>query len=110
MYVYLQQELPDALRDEATFLQKKYPSIASRNGTPFLAKTLNRVSLGYHFTTKNSKYTSKKIKGSDVLDLGHKVFFSEQDNANYFLLLSSFSLNTVKFQNWQNNLFYSKSR
>ena len=35
----------DALKDEATFLQKKYPSIASRNGTAHLAKTLNRVSL-----------------------------------------------------------------
>lgn len=36
--------MKDALTDEAAFLQRKYPSIASRNGTPFLAKTLNRVS------------------------------------------------------------------
>lgn len=33
----------DALRDEGTFLQRKYPTIASRNGTPYLAKTLNRL-------------------------------------------------------------------
>jgi len=32
------------LKDEATYLQKHYPSIASRNGTQYLARTLNRVS------------------------------------------------------------------
>uniref|UniRef100_A0A0B6ZVX5 dynamin GTPase n=1 Tax=Arion vulgaris TaxID=1028688 RepID=A0A0B6ZVX5_9EUPU len=41
------KELSDSLRDEASFLQKKYPSIANRNGTPYLAKTLNRL-LMYH--------------------------------------------------------------
>ncbi|CAG5134974.1 unnamed protein product [Candidula unifasciata] len=38
-----QKELSESLKDEATFLQKKYPSIANRNGTPYLAKTLNRL-------------------------------------------------------------------
>ncbi|XP_059061853.1 dynamin-1-like protein isoform X5 [Achroia grisella] len=33
----------DALKDEATYLQRKYPTIATRNGTPYLAKTLNRL-------------------------------------------------------------------
>ncbi|KAH9508158.1 Dynamin-1-like protein, partial [Bulinus truncatus] len=37
------KDLAESLKDEATFLQKKYPSIASRNGTPYLAKTLNRL-------------------------------------------------------------------
>ena len=37
-----------------------------------------------------------------------QYFFSEQDNANHFLLISSFSLNTVKNQNRQNNLFFMK--
>uniref|UniRef100_A0A3B3SH95 Dynamin-1-like protein n=1 Tax=Paramormyrops kingsleyae TaxID=1676925 RepID=A0A3B3SH95_9TELE len=32
----------DAIRDEYAFLQKKYPSLASRNGTKYLARTLNR--------------------------------------------------------------------
>jgi len=31
------------MKDEAAFLQKKYPAIASRNGTKYLAKTLNRL-------------------------------------------------------------------
>ncbi|CAF1347667.1 unnamed protein product [Rotaria magnacalcarata] len=39
--------IDEALRYESAFLQKTYPSIASRNGTPFLAKTLNRL-LMYH--------------------------------------------------------------
>ncbi|KAG7268766.1 hypothetical protein CRUP_034250 [Coryphaenoides rupestris] len=32
----------DAVRDEHAFLQKKYPSLANRNGTKYLSKTLNR--------------------------------------------------------------------
>ncbi|KAL8566373.1 Dynamin-1-like protein [Nucella lapillus] len=37
------KEMSQALKDEASFLQKKYPSIASRNGSNYLAKTLNRL-------------------------------------------------------------------
>uniref|UniRef100_A0A8C5CM72 Dynamin-1-like protein n=1 Tax=Gadus morhua TaxID=8049 RepID=A0A8C5CM72_GADMO len=33
----------DAIRDEHAFLQKKYPSLANRNGTKYLARTLNRL-------------------------------------------------------------------
>ena len=50
----------------------------------------------------------KKIKGSDVLHFDCKIIFPEQDNANHFLLISSFSLTTVNFQNRQNNLFCTK--
>ncbi|CAG5056000.1 unnamed protein product [Parnassius apollo] len=35
--------ISDSLKDEATYLQRKYPTIATRNGTPYLAKTLNRL-------------------------------------------------------------------
>ncbi|XP_012277422.1 dynamin-1-like protein isoform X2 [Orussus abietinus] len=35
--------IQDSLKDEATFLQRKYPTLANRNGTPYLAKTLNRL-------------------------------------------------------------------
>ncbi len=31
------------IRDEASFLQRKYPTLATRNGTQYLAKTLNRL-------------------------------------------------------------------
>lgn len=37
------KSIQDALKDEATFLQRRYPTLASRNGTPYLAKTLNRL-------------------------------------------------------------------
>ncbi|XP_078529933.1 dynamin-1-like protein isoform X5 [Lissotriton helveticus] len=33
----------DSIRDEYAFLQKKYPSLATRNGTKYLARTLNRL-------------------------------------------------------------------
>ncbi|XP_041113030.1 dynamin-1-like protein isoform X3 [Polyodon spathula] len=33
----------EATRDEYAFLQKKYPSLANRNGTKYLARTLNRL-------------------------------------------------------------------
>lgn len=37
------KDIREAIRDEATFLQRKYPTLATRNGTPYLAKTLNRL-------------------------------------------------------------------
>ena len=37
------KSIEDALKDEQTFLQRKYPTLASRNGTPYLTKTLNRL-------------------------------------------------------------------
>lgn len=37
------KSIKDALKDEASFLQRKYPTLANRNGTPYLAKTLNRL-------------------------------------------------------------------
>ncbi|XP_068578602.1 dynamin-1-like protein isoform X4 [Cebidichthys violaceus] len=33
----------DSIRDEYAYLQKKYPSLANRNGTKHLARTLNRL-------------------------------------------------------------------
>lgn len=35
--------IEETLKDEATFLQRRYPSLATRNGTLYLAKTLNRL-------------------------------------------------------------------
>ncbi|XP_011212548.2 dynamin-1-like protein [Bactrocera dorsalis] len=37
------KQIDDQLKDEAAFLQRKYPTLATRNGTPYLAKTLNRL-------------------------------------------------------------------
>ncbi|XP_034252441.1 dynamin-1-like protein isoform X2 [Thrips palmi] len=37
------KSIKDALKDEAAYLQRKYPTLATRNGTPYLAKTLNRL-------------------------------------------------------------------
>lgn len=37
------KSIEDALKDEQAFLQRKYPTLASRNGTPYLTKTLNRL-------------------------------------------------------------------
>lgn len=36
------KSVTDSIRDEYAFLQKKYPSLANRNGTKYLARTLNR--------------------------------------------------------------------
>jgi hypothetical protein len=37
------KSIQEALKDEAAFLQRKYPTLANRNGRPYLAKTLNRL-------------------------------------------------------------------
>lgn len=37
------KNIDDAIKDEVSFLQRKYPTLANRNGTAYLAKTLNRL-------------------------------------------------------------------
>lgn len=37
------KDISEAIKDECSFLQRKYPALANRNGTPYLAKTLNRL-------------------------------------------------------------------
>ncbi|XP_048584387.1 dynamin-1-like protein [Nematostella vectensis] len=37
------KSIENALRDEAGFFARNYPTVASRNGTPYLAKTLNKL-------------------------------------------------------------------
>ncbi|TRY78211.1 hypothetical protein TCAL_14445 [Tigriopus californicus] len=37
------KSITDQMKDEASFLQRKYPTLATRNGTQYLAKTLNRL-------------------------------------------------------------------
>ena len=37
------KDIKEAIKDESSFLQRKYPTLATRNGTPYLAKTLNRL-------------------------------------------------------------------
>ncbi|XP_078394010.1 dynamin-1-like protein [Cetorhinus maximus] len=41
--INVNKSIADAIQDEQTFLQKKYPSLATRNGTKYLSKTLNRL-------------------------------------------------------------------
>ena len=38
-----EKSIADALKDEQAFLRKCYPALAIRNGTPYLAKTLNKL-------------------------------------------------------------------
>ena len=38
-----QKTIDDALRDEASFFRQHYPGLAMRNGTSFLAQTLNKL-------------------------------------------------------------------
>ena len=37
------KSIEESLKDESSYLQKKYPTIATRNGSIYLAKTLNRM-------------------------------------------------------------------
>lgn len=61
--------IEEALRDETSFLQRKYPALANRNGTPYLAKTLNRVRTKIEFF-EFSPFNKKKII-FPVVDASH---------------------------------------
>ncbi|OQR71813.1 dynamin-1 protein [Tropilaelaps mercedesae] len=37
------KDITECLKDEGTYLQRRYPALANRNGTPYLVKTLNRL-------------------------------------------------------------------
>lgn len=37
------KSIDDQMKDESSYLQRKYPTLATRNGTQYLAKTLNRL-------------------------------------------------------------------
>ncbi|XP_039629825.1 dynamin-1-like protein isoform X2 [Polypterus senegalus] len=41
--INIRKSIAEATQDEQAFLQRKYPSLANRNGTKYLAKTLNRL-------------------------------------------------------------------
>ncbi len=41
------KDMAEQLRDESAFMQKAYPTLARKNGTPFLAKTLNRLLMNH---------------------------------------------------------------
>ena len=62
-FLFFLQTIQAALRDEALFFQKNYPALASRNGTPFLARTLNKV------YRKNSDLMMKKKRDTKNLPL-----------------------------------------
>ena len=86
-----QQDITDsktieaALKDEQLYLRKRYPALAARNGTPYLAKTLNKLLmqhirdtlpiLRHDITTKLSIYENQlqsmgqpvESKGSSLL-------------------------------------------
>jgi len=68
------KSIDDALKSEATFLQKKYPTLASRNGTPYLAKTLNRL-LMHHI-----RDCLPELKVSDIF---FRVYFSPNVSLSY---------------------------
>ncbi|XP_060678385.1 dynamin-1-like protein isoform X2 [Hemiscyllium ocellatum] len=41
--INVNKSITDVIQDEMCFLQKRYPSLANRNGTKYLSKTLNRL-------------------------------------------------------------------
>lgn len=43
MNSYVNQTIEEALKDEMSFLQRRYPTLANRNGTSYLGKTLQRL-------------------------------------------------------------------
>lgn len=76
------KSINDQLKDEAAYLQRKYPTLATRNGTPYLAKTLNRL-LMHHIRDC--------LPDLKVCALGHRRFKRFYFIfGSFFLLFSNF--------------------
>lgn len=56
------KSINDQLKDEAAYLQRKYPTLATRNGTPYLSKTLNRLLMHHIRDCLPDLKVKKKIK------------------------------------------------
>jgi dynamin 1-like protein len=65
------------LKDESAFLQREYPTLATKNGTPYLAKTLNQLLMRHIRDCLPDIKTRIDIKASDTQSLlncyGHNV-------------------------------------
>lgn len=59
------KSIHDALKSEIAFLQKKYPLLASRNGSAYLITTLNRLLIGHiqeHLPDLQAKVKAKEAE------------------------------------------------
>ena len=59
------KSIQDALKSEIAFLQKKYPTLASRNGSNYLITTLNRLLIGHiqeHLPDLKAKVRAKEVE------------------------------------------------
>lgn len=50
------KSIQECLKDEQKFLHKKYPTLASINGIPYLAKTLNRMLMVNSIFVQSAKH------------------------------------------------------
>ncbi|XP_075014446.1 dynamin-1-like protein isoform X4 [Calonectris borealis] len=68
------KSVTDSIRDEYGFLQKKYPSLANRNGTKYLARTLNRcggarICYIFHETFGRTLESVDPLGGLNTIDI-----------------------------------------
>ncbi|XP_066865157.1 dynamin-1-like protein isoform X11 [Kogia breviceps] len=68
------KSVTDSIRDEYAFLQKKYPSLANRNGTKYLARTLNRcggarICYIFHETFGRTLESVDPLGGLNTIDI-----------------------------------------
>ncbi|KAG1653445.1 Dynamin-1-like protein [Nymphon striatum] len=79
------KSIEDTLKDELSFLQRKYPSLASRNGSPFLAKTLNRLLLHHIRDCLPDLKTRVNVMASQFQSLLHSYGESVDDKGQTLL-------------------------
>lgn len=88
--------MDDQLNDEHSFLQKKYPAIASRNGTKFLGRTLNRLLIHHikdclpelktRINIMTSQYQTLLFSfGEAIEDKVGRVIYSWKEKSNQFV-------------------------
>lgn len=86
------KSIKESLKDEATFLQTKYPTLATINGTPYLAKTLNRL-LMHHI-----RDCLPDLKVSVKQEAGNKIYLNYTSD-HHFFNINNFELTLEIFRN-----------
>lgn len=105
------QAIEDQIKDEQNFLAKKYPAIASRNGTKFLARTLNRLLIHHikdclpelktRINIMSSQYqTLLSSFGEAIEDKVYIVHYSPYQTHVFFLFHCSSRMKILPVTEW----------
>ena len=98
------KDIKEAIKNETSFLQRKYPTLATRNGTPYLAKTLNRLLMHHIRDCLPQLKTRVNVMASQFQTLLNSYGQDVTDKNTTLLQGCSHCLDSCVSRNWMSSL------